>query len=428
MSDSLDLLLTRQPSAGRRVGPIASLTSTGSSYAASNSFNRSGQLTSTPSKTYSAQNYENNNNYYNTSSSNSSYSSMGNSGTPLKANSSYSNYSREPVSSPSNDRYYSQQSAESKVPSSPYGSTTNTYSSNSYDRTNSYDSNGSGVLNQPSALGASLANSLTSKLQSSSQPVNWSALKAKRVGSASANAANNATTAGSVAPSAAPTTASTPLASPAKTKLGEESTVIDGSIIFPVRPQSQAQPHMTPVDVTAKRNLFASPAGSPAAAGVGRPAPVSSPTAAVAGDGTAVRQVQTFSCPDCRRNFKRGSLLKHQKVCKKVFQSKRGPFDSSKARTSDLGLDELEGYQDANEEEEDAAESGIRPMTSGGPGSKKKSDEEMKEQDTPSKEKTWKDQSESLREAMRRAKQQKKAFAASNQMGIDLRAMMPKAR
>lgn len=118
--------------------------------------------------------------------------------------------------------------------------------------------------------------------------------------------------------------------------------------------------------------------------------------------------------------------MKHQKVCKKVFQTKRGPFDSSKARMADLP----EEFQDATEEEEAQAETGIRPMTgavrpgtSAGGAGVKKPKEETKEQD-PVKESTWKDQSESLREAMRRAK--KAAFASSNQMGIDMRAMMPK--
>ena len=40
-------------------------------------------------------------------------------------------------------------------------------------------------------------------------------------------------------------------------------------------------------------------------------------------------------CKDCGRNFREEALLKHIKICKKVFQSKRKKFDSKKKRIID---------------------------------------------------------------------------------------------
>lgn len=39
-----------------------------------------------------------------------------------------------------------------------------------------------------------------------------------------------------------------------------------------------------------------------------------------------------ITCPDCGRHFNEVSYEKHYRVCKQVFESKRKPFDSSKAR------------------------------------------------------------------------------------------------
>lgn len=319
------------------------------------------------------------------------------------------------------------------------------YGGSSYDRT---DANPS-PTNANSSFGSSLSSGLTSKPPSSSDsgPVNWAALKAKRIGSASANAPSAAAAAAPVtgrtqigaqsaaadayvkSPSVAASLPST------STSTSGDDTVINGAAIFGVR--ASPPPSLKPAELTPiKRNPLSSPTGSPASSPFAtatstftRPAPLGSPAgspkAADGGGATGVRQVQTFSCPDCRRNFKRGSLLKHQKICKKVFQTKRGPFDSTKARTQDLGLEAIL-YQDATEEEErdndDANDDdAARPRT----GMPKPREETKEQQQDGAKDKSWKDQSESLREAMRRAKKNK-SFASSNMMGIDLRAMMPK--
>lgn len=39
-----------------------------------------------------------------------------------------------------------------------------------------------------------------------------------------------------------------------------------------------------------------------------------------------------ITCPDCGRHFNEVSYEKHHRVCRKVFESKRKPFDSAKAR------------------------------------------------------------------------------------------------
>lgn len=298
-----------------------------------------------------------------------------------------------------------------------------------------------------SGLGASLVDSFTSKLSTSdhgsnSGPVNWSAFKAKRAGSASAvsqsAAASNQNLPKEPFVPTGPKSAAAGLsvdyikaATPAEAALApkSDSTVIEGAAVFPIRSPTAASA-APETGAPIRRNPWATPAtasadalGAPPAAlrpiSVVRGSPVSAAAAAAAGEG-GVRAIQTFSCPDCRRNFKRGSLMKHQKVCKKVFSSKRGPFDSAKMRTQDLAK-----YQDATEEEEAAAEEGDRPRTA----MAKKDREEAKEQTSTApaaSSKDWKDKSESLREAMRRAKQQKAQFGTSNKMGIDMRAMMMK--
>ena len=40
----------------------------------------------------------------------------------------------------------------------------------------------------------------------------------------------------------------------------------------------------------------------------------------------------TYPCPDCGRSFNQQALMKHKKICKKVFQKKRKAFDMTKQR------------------------------------------------------------------------------------------------
>jgi hypothetical protein len=174
-----------------------------------------------------------------------------------------------------------------------------------------------------------------------------------------------------------------------------------------------------------------------------------------ASGGTTVRALPTFSCADCGRNFKRGSLMKHQKVCKKVFRTKRAAFDSSLGRTQEVLAAMKEGADDDAEEGEDGEDAGEEEgeeetvtaavaqkqafkvvsasfsgnVGLGGGSSKSKASEEMKEQLEPVDKNSWKDQSESLREAMRQAKKSMGANTmGGNSMGIDMRAMMPKRK
>lgn len=220
-------------------------------------------------------------------------------------------------------------------------------------------------------------------------PVNWGHFKAvaakQRVGSAHAsqtagasNGPNHAAAGLSDAyvssqQRAAPAAAAPASPSPsqpsalhtrdANKRADSDSTVIGGAVIFPLKAAPRvdtagaaAAPSTSGGLTPLKRNPFASPTAASAAAaaapnaspfatatsGFTRPAPLGSPTAAAsggadgAGAGSAVRAVQTFSCPDCGRSFKRGSLMKHQKVCKKVFKQKREQFDSAKVRTQGL--------------------------------------------------------------------------------------------
>ncbi len=44
----------------------------------------------------------------------------------------------------------------------------------------------------------------------------------------------------------------------------------------------------------------------------------------------------------CGRSFKSDLIKKHMKICKKVFQSKRKVFDSSKNRTVQIGEEEYQ--------------------------------------------------------------------------------------
>jgi len=44
---------------------------------------------------------------------------------------------------------------------------------------------------------------------------------------------------------------------------------------------------------------------------------------------------ELIQCRDCQRKFRKEALLKHAKVCKKVFVEKRKPFDSKQTRLSE---------------------------------------------------------------------------------------------
>lgn len=41
---------------------------------------------------------------------------------------------------------------------------------------------------------------------------------------------------------------------------------------------------------------------------------------------------ERLECPTCGRKFKEEALMKHEKVCKKVFVQKRKVFDTKKQR------------------------------------------------------------------------------------------------
>lgn len=81
-------------------------------------------------------------------------------------------------------------------------------------------------------------------------------------------------------------------------------------------------------------------------------------------------------CGSCGRRFKEEALIKHEKVCKKVFASKRKTFDSKKKRIIDSEHASILKHKEFEE--------------------KKKAKLGMKEQTTVKKPK-WKKQSEELR-------------------------------
>ena len=190
---------------------------------------------------------------------------------------------------------------------------------------------------------------------------------------------------------------------------------------FATATSSLSQPvQVVAASAATHKSMLAGSAAQPAGAGAG-------PAGA-----DAARAIQTFSCPDCGRSFKRGSLMKHQRICKKVFKQKREQFDSGKARTHDLVVGE-EDEEGEDDEDEDGAED--RPRTAAPKkvpaataASKGAGREETKEEAAAAaaaaSAKNWKDESQGLREAMRRAKQEKARFAQSNALGIDMKMMM----
>jgi hypothetical protein len=445
MSDSLDLLLmsgaSRQPSMGRRaVAPVAVPPS---------------PLSSRTSAT---------------------------AGRPM--------YDASPMASPSHQRKESSSASYGYAQPSPssYGSASYgqakaspSHSPSSYDKTNQYGYEKDGRSVQQYEQGNKYQQqhqqqpqqSLTSPSSSSSGgAVDWAAFKANktaRVGSAHATVSGASATAASAAssfvPSNGPKSAAaglsdqylaaaaaaqqlrqpqphqSPAQSPQKKDVKTDDTVISGAVIAPLK---SAQPQQAQLSTPVKRNPFASPpAGSPVAASpfatasstLSRPGGLaSSPTAAAAviESGGGVRAVVTVPCPDCGRNFKRGSLMKHAKVCKKVFGApSRAQFDSAKVRAQALGLD----YEDGEEDDEDEGEERprtaayVRPTTAGVrkplPGGKHEESKEQSSSD-PKAPAKWKQSSEGLREAMRRAKKEKAVFAQSSALGIDMRSMMMK--
>jgi hypothetical protein len=54
-------------------------------------------------------------------------------------------------------------------------------------------------------------------------------------------------------------------------------------------------------------------------------------------------------CKDCGRNFREEALVKHAKICKKVFKSKRKKFDTKKKRIIDSEHAMLIRYADKAE-------------------------------------------------------------------------------
>jgi len=450
MSDSLDMLLSgaaRAPTMGRRAVVAPSPTSArGGSFASSAATPMSPSSAASPAYAYGRKES------YSGAPSMSPVSARG--GAP-DYSSGYGYAPAKPSPPPS---------AYDKAPqSNGYGGG---YDKTDYRSAQSYEQNKSSQQPQQQQQ-QPLSQGLSSHVNGSSSggSVDWAAFKAnkQRIGSASATvtAQQPAT---SFAPSNGPKSAaaglsdqylasraaaqaqqqqqqqqpqSTPASSPQK-EVKTDDTVISGAVIAPLKiggPQSQQTPQASPV----KRNPFASPpAGSPVAAspfatassGLTRSNALSSPTAAAGlPEGVGVRQVVTVPCPDCGRNFKRGSLMKHAKVCKKVFGATRTQFDSSKARTQALGIEE-DGEDDGEEDEEEERPY-VRPTTAGMrkplPGGK---NEESKEQSSPDKggkdTAKWKQSSEGLREAMRRAKKERAVFAQSSAMGIDMRSMMHK--
>jgi hypothetical protein len=355
-------------------------------------------------------------------------------------------------------------------------------SPSSYDKTNQYGYEKDGRSAQQYEPGNKYQQqqqqpqqSLTSPSSSSGGAVDWAAFKANktaRVGSAHATVSGASATAASAAsfiPSNGPKSAAAglsdqclaaaaaaqqlrhqpqpqPQQSPAqslqKKDVKTDDTVISGAVIAPLK---SAQPQQAQLSTPVKRNPFASaPAGSPVAASpfatasstLSRPGGLAaSPTAAAAviESGGGVRAVVTVPCPDCGRNFKRGSLMKHAKVCKKVFGApSRAQFDSAKVRAQALGLD----YEDGEEDDEDEGEERprtaayVRPTTAGVrkplPGGKHEESKEQSSSSDPKAPAKWKQSSEGLREAMRRAKKEKAVFAQSSALGIDMRSMMMK--
>jgi hypothetical protein len=432
MGDSLDLLLTRQPSAGRRAAPVSSPQQhfTGSS----GSFTRA---TGTNNKSRTG--------YADMHGDGISYNSI----TPKSPAAVTNIYSSQNCSySPS------LASACSNLKIKADADTPSEKEVRANQRTQCEDSSASLSNSSTSALGASLANSLASKLSgdgSASGPVNWSSFKAKqqqqRAGSAntiSPKASNDVNKTPFV--QTGPKSAAAGLCDIYVKSQSQETkpwprpddTVIEGAVIFPLR--SPTTPKIDDSQSAMKRNPFSTPAvtsiptrpGLNTAPGPVRAAPVSAVAPAVPGEQPMGRCQPVFSCPDCGRSFKRGSLIKHQKICKKVFKQKREVFDSSKLRTQEISAAIIDGEEYEEEECEGDDEAAARPRTAAPmqPQQQSKPAEEVKEQSPCLSKANWKDQSESLREAMRRAKASKKnqPIVAANAMGIDMRAMMPKAK
>lgn len=108
-----------------------------------------------------------------------------------------------------------------------------------------------------------------------------------------------------------------------------------------------------------------------------------------------------------------------------MFATKREKFNSSKVRLQGVADDDGEEEEEEEQDDEDGEEGEQRPRTSAA----SKKSEESKESSSPAKPAgNWQSQSHALREAMRKAKMEKKQHAEgmnrASAMGIDMARMM----
>lgn len=122
-----------------------------------------------------------------------------------------------------------------------------------------------------------------------------------------------------------------------------------------------------------------------------------------------------IKCADCGRNFSEESYAKHSRVCRKVFKTKRKPYDSAKHRV--MGT-ELAAYYNGSKRGRTTSSSVITSSSavkgrrgSGGEASSSKSN--------------WRQQSRAFRQAVRQAALVSKAERKSKATGVPLHVLLP---
>jgi uncharacterized Zn finger protein (UPF0148 family) len=126
------------------------------------------------------------------------------------------------------------------------------------------------------------------------------------------------------------------------------------------------------------------------------------------------------TCPDCGRHFNEVSFEKHHRVCRQVFESKRKPFDSSKARMRGT---EMESFNRRGRRAKATGSSSADLRKGNTVSSFHESKSTSSGAATGAAD--WRKQSEAFRAAIRAARKVSMAEKKSKETGIPLHKLLP---